>query len=472
MQATESSLTEGDLALREACRDSLTTFAESFGRNYRAARVHRYLARQLEQCASRNIRRICISCPPRTGKSLLTSIMFPAWVLTRTPESNIIQASYASELSESFSRSTKAVLSSDGYRSLFPPILDPSAQRQKSWRTLAGGNYFATGVGGGATGRGADIFIADDLVKNRDEASSATHREKVWDWFMSTAMTRLAPDGVMIVIATRWHEDDLIGRLTNPERVRQFRDAGLGGESFAVVRLEAICNNPASDPLKRSLGDALWPEQWPVDRLEAARIQIGPHEFAAQYQQRPSPPGGNLCDIEKIRLIDREAVPDEVRLFRAWDLALTTKVLSDYSCGAFGGMDKAGNVYLVNMSRGKKTWNDQKRLILQHAEQEAIGSKIGLETVGAFKVAYEELKVALAGRVSVTGYTPDRDKVGRATPWLAKIDASNFCMVRGPWNRDFLHELEQFPNGAHDDQVDAVSVLWDMIRKRQQLLFA
>lgn len=135
-------------------------------------------------------------------------------------------------------------------------------------------------------------------------------------------------------------------------------------------------------------------------------------------------------------------------------------------------MYQAGNVYIVHMSRGKKTWNDQKRLIIELAEKEAIGGRIGLETVGAFKVAYEELKTVLAGRVSVSGYTPDRNKVGRATPWTAKVDAGMFYLVRGPWNRDFLHELEQFPNGAHDDQIDAVSVLWDMVRKRQQLVLA
>lgn len=465
-------LPEGDVALREACLDSLTTFAEVFGRNYRAADVHRHLAHALEDCYRREIRRICISCPPRTGKSMLSSIMFPAWVLTKTPGAHVIQSSYSSELSEDFSRKAKGVLTSDAYRALFPPILDPAVQRLKAWQTLAGGSYYATGVGGGATGRGADFFICDDLIKNRDEASSQIHRDKVWDWFMSTAMTRLSPNGVMIVIATRWNEDDLIGRLTNPERLRQFRDHGLADEAFEVINLEAICENPHSDPLKRQLGQALWPEQWPVERLLATKLQIGPHEFAAQYQGRPSPEGGNLVDSRKIRSIERHQVPSDLRLVWAWDLASSTKTHADFSVGALGAMDKDGNIYLVNINRGKRAWPEQKRTILHCAEVNGIGSTIAIETTAAWVIAKDELTTAAAGRFIVKGYTPNKDKIGRANPWLAKIDAGMFYLVRGPWNQDFLHELEQFPNGAHDDQVDAISVLWEAVRKRQVLVLA
>lgn len=463
---------EGDVALREACLDSLTTFAEAFGSNYRAAVVHRHLACKLQDCARRKIRRIVISCPPRTGKSLLTSIMFPAWSLTKAPALKIIQASYSSELSELFSRATKAVLTSEPYRAFFPPILDPAAQRLKSWQTLAGGSYYATGVGGGATGRGADIFICDDLIKNRDEASSVTHRDKVWDWFMSTAMTRLSPNGVMIVIATRWHEDDLIGRLTSTERLRQFREHGLTDELFDVINLEALCESPESDPFGREFGEALWPEQWPVERLAATKLQIGPQEFAAQYQGRPSPKGGNLVDCRKIKIIERDELPLELRTGRGWDLASSTKTQGDYSVGAQGGMDPNGNFYLTNINRGKRAWPEQKRAIVQCAEMDGASCQVGIETVAAWTVALEEIELAIAGRFVVRGFTPNKDKIGRANPWLAKIDGGAFFMTRAPWNQDFLHELEQFPNGGHDDQIDAVSVLWDMVRKRDSLVWA
>lgn len=276
----------------------------------------------------------------------------------------------------------------------------------------------------------------------------------------------------MIVIGTRWHEDDLIGRLTNPERVRRFRDAGLDQESFEVLNLEALCEHPESDPLRRAFGEALWPEQWPAERLAAAKLQIGPQEWAAQYQQKPNTPGGNLVDYRKIKLIERHEVPAGLKLVRAWDLALSTNTQSDFSCGALGGQDSAGNFYLVHMSRGKRLWPDQKRLIVQLAESESTGGIIGIETVAAWRIAHEELKAALAGHVIVNGYTPDKDKVGRANPWLAKIDGGMFYVVRGPWISDFMTELEQFPNGTHDDQIDAVTVLWEMTRKREKFVWS
>jgi predicted phage terminase large subunit-like protein len=463
---------EGDDVLRIATLDSLVTFAEAFKPKYHAARFHRALAKKLEGCYHRKIRRLCISCAPRHGKSLLTSILFPSWALTKNPRLEIIQASYTAELSESFSQSVKATLASPAYQQIFPPILDPRYNRQKSWATLEGGSYFATGVGGGAVGRGADLLIVDDPIKNRDEANSQTQRDKVWAWFGSTAMTRLSPNGVVIVIATRWHEDDLIGRLTNPEHIRQFKDLGLADETFEVVKLEALCENPDTDLLHRKYGEALWPERWPVKSLEAVRGHIGLQEFHAQYQQRPAPPGGNLVDYRKIKMIERESVPQGLRLVRAWDLALSTSASSDYSCGAFGGIDQAGNVYLVHMSRGKRLWPEQKRVIVQHAEMESNGSFIGIETVAAWKIAQDELREALRGRVTIKGYTPDKDKEARAQPWFTKINDGMFFVVRGTWNQNFFDELEQFPNGSHDDQIDAMTVLWEMTRKRQVLLVA
>ena len=314
--SNQTDLQQTDALLRDACVDSLTTFAESMQAGYRAARVHRLLAAKLEDCVRRKIRRLCVSIAPRHGKSRLTSVMLPAWALTKNPRLEIIQASYSAELAESFSLATKAVLSGEAYASLFPAILNPETNRSKWWGTRAGGSYFATGVGGGATGRGADLMILDDLFKSREDAGSAAQRELVWNWFCSTAVPRLSPEGVLVAIGTRWHEDDLIGRLTRPERVEQFREVGLGDEAFEFLSIEAICETPESDPLHRDFGKALWPERWPVTRLEAIKAQIGPAEFAALYQARPAALGGNLCDVRRIKIIGRDEVPAGLRLVR------------------------------------------------------------------------------------------------------------------------------------------------------------
>lgn len=465
-------LAEDERLLRACCSGSLLTFAESFVRGYRAGRVHEFLALKLEDCLARKVRRLCISMPPRTGKSQLCSVAFPAWALTKVPGLNVIQASYAAALSEGFSLGIRRILQSDAYRHLFPPILSPEINRQRAWATLGGGSFFATGRGGGLVGRGADILIADDLTRDRAEANSQTHRDDVWSWFTSAALTRLSPNGVAIVISTRWHEDDLIGRLTSPDRRKDFEAAGLAGELFEVVNLEAICEHPETDPLGRSFGEALWPERWPIKQLEAFRLQIGATEFAAQYQGRPSPAGGDIFQTGKVRVIDADDVPDDLRTMRAWDLALSTKTQGDFSCGARGGMDKAGNFYLLHMDRGKRAWPEQKRRILQLAEIEASDGRIAVEAVAGFKVAVAELETALRGRMSVRSVSVTTDKVTRALPWSAKVDGGMFYIVRGPWNADFLAELETFPNGTHDDQVDAVSVLWEALRKQAKLLIA
>ncbi len=463
---------EYERLLCACCKNSLLTFTEAFVRSYRAARVHEFLAGKLEDCFARKVRRLCISMPPRSGKSQLCSVGFPAWALTKSPGLHVIQASYAASLSEGFSLGIRRILQSDSYRRLFPPILSPEINRQRAWATLGGGSFFATGTGGGLVGRGADILICDDLTRDRAEANSQTHRDDVWSWFTSAALTRLSPNGVAIVISARWHEDDLIGRLTSPERRKEFEAAGLQDELFEVVNLEALCEHPETDPLGRQYGEALWPERWPVSQLEARKLQIGATEFAAQYQGRPSPAGGDIFRTGKIRIIDADDVPEDLRTMRGWDLALSTKTQGDYSCGARGGLDKEGNFWLVHMDRGKRAWPDQKRRIIDFANAEASDGRIAVEAVAGFKVAVAELETALRGRMSVRSISVTSDKMTRALPWSAKVDGGMFYIVRGPWNADFLAELGSFPNGTHDDQVDAVSVLWDAVHRQKKLLIA
>ena len=458
-------------ALALACRDSLVSFAETMHGSYQAARVHELLARKLEDCFARRIRRLCISLPPRHGKTLLASVMFPAWALTQKPGLQVISAGYSAELSESFSQATRAVLSSPNYQALFPPILNPNVSRSRNWQTLSGGTYFATGVGGGGLGRGADILLLDDTVKNREEADSPTQRARVWDWFTSTAMTRLSPEGVAIIIQSRWHEDDLIGRLSHPDSVRQLQEAGLQSEAFELLTLDAICESPDGDPLGRKQGEALWPERWPAAKLEGVKIRSGRRDWQSLYQQRPAPPGANAELVAKIRTIDPNDVPELLRRGRGWDLAVGASASGDYSCGALGGFDQAGAFYLVHMDRGRRPWPEQKPRIVRLAEADG-GSKIGIETVSAWAVAAEEVRTLLAGKVRVESYVPKGSKEARAQPWLSMIDAGRFFVVRGSWNHDFLEELEQFPTGAHDDQVDAVTVLWELTRRHCDLVLA
>jgi predicted phage terminase large subunit-like protein len=339
-------------------------------------------------------------------------------------------------------------------------------------------NFFANGI------LTHNCFIIDDPIKNRAEANSQARRDEVWNWFTGTVVNRLSPDGVVIVIQTRWHEDDLIGRLKDPKRVKELEDAGFPEEVFELVNMEAICENPETDPMHRKAGEALWPERWTVGKLQARRLIVGPFEWNAQYQQRPNPPDGNLCDVNRVRKIKRSEVPADMELMRGWDLAISIKTAADYSVGVYGGvrtvkrkLDNGEEVelrqlYIVHIDRDKRAWPDQKKTITNYAVNVDNVGRVGIEAVRGWEVAAQELRETLVGRAIVQDYRPAADKQTRALPWLATIAADNLFIVEGLWNQDFLDELRQFPNCTHDDQVDAVTVLWEMASNDDVLLMA
>jgi predicted phage terminase large subunit-like protein len=449
----------------------LATFAETFYPGWLAGDFHELLAGKLEDCFRRKIRRLAISVPPQHGKSRLASVNFPAWAMTKAPRMRFFQAGHSGDLSRGFTREARAIVNSPRYRQIFPALINPEVSRQDYWETAIGGYYYATSVGGG-TGMPADVLIVDDPHRDRSEANKKGQRDRVWDWFTSTATTRLAPDGVIIVIQTRWHIDDLIGRLTDPRRVRQMEDAGFPDMNFEVLSLEAICEDEAKDMLKRKVGEALWPEVRDVRKLLVTKEEIGTSEWNSLYQQRPNPPGGAYIDTRKIKFIRRELVPAGVEMKRGWDLAVADHTMGDYNAGAFGGLDNEGNMYLQHVDRAKRRWNDQRQVIINYAEREAIGGEIGIEAVGAFLIAVEEIRKHFNGRLIVRSFSPSKSKLTRALQWFAKIDAGKFYLVEGDWNQDFIDELEQFPNGIYDDQIDAVSILWDLFLKRDNFVFA
>jgi predicted phage terminase large subunit-like protein len=450
---------------------SLATFGESFYPGWAAAKFHRLLAKKLMKCLRRGIRRLIINVPPQHGKSRLASIIFAAWALTLHPTLRIMQAGHTATLSTGFSREARVLVQSERYKQFFPELINPRVNREDYWQTRLGGHYFATSVGGG-TGMPADILLIDDPHKDRAEANSKTQRDKVWDWFTSTAMPRLAPDGIVIVIQTRWHKDDLAGRLQDPKRVAALKEAGFEDMNFEVLSLEALCENPTKDEMGRQIGEALWPEVRDTKWLMAQKLQIGSYEWNALYQQRPNPPGGAITDIKKIVGITFDKVPTNREMVRGWDLAVSKNNLGDYSAGARGCMDKEGNFYLVHMDRARRLWPEQQATIFKYIERESMGKRVGIEAVGAWETAAIAIRERYKGRVIVTSYSPTTDKLVRALPWIAKIDGGKFFMVEGAWNQDFLDELEQFPNGENDDQIDAVTVLWEMIAGSKKLVLA
>jgi len=450
-------ITDND-ALRLVCRDSLAGFAETMFEGYKAAPVHELIAQKVEQCFERKIRALIVVAPPRHGKSQICSVAFPAWALTRNPKLQIIQAAYSEGLAGKFAQDTKAVLRSAKYAQLFPQVIDTSLDRQNEFRTLQGGSYLAVGIGSGTTGRGCDVLICDDLLKDRKEADSMTIRNGVWDWLTSTALTRLSPNGVVVITMTRWAPDDPVGRF-----IAQSKKG-----DFELLNLPAYAEE--NDALDRPIGEPLWPERWPRELLERKRGQLLRRDWESLYMGHATPPGGALVDVSRIRYIDAGQLPTDIKLERAWDLAVGTSVNHDYSVGARGGCDVDKNFYLVDVNRGRRSWAAQKPLIAALARSEK--GRIGVEAVSAFQIAAEELRAELAGEAAVKPMKVHTSKEIRMTGWASLIESGKFFIVRGPWTEAFVNELADFPGSPHDDQVDAVSLLYELTRKRQQLLVA
>lgn len=456
-------------------RTDLLAFVCACDSYYDPAPFHARLARLVQDAmVNRLHKRVIISVPPRFGKSRMTSIEAPAFLLGHHPTKEVVVASYSAGLSIKASKAVKRrVKESRRYAELFPDTkIRFGDDGSEEWSTTAGGRFQATGIGGQLVGTGVDVMIIDDPYKNRQEAESKTMRDRVWDWFLSTAFTRLSPDGVIVVVATRWHKDDLSGRLTDPERIEELRDAGSMEEEFKVMNFHAMSKG-AGDALNRPEGESLWPSRWTSKRLKAIRAALGLYEYSSLYDGEPSERESNEAILKSLHFIDPNEVPAGMEQARSYDLAVTDGESSDFNAGARGGFDRAsGRFYITDMHHKRSRWHVTQQDINRNGDMDGLGSRIRIEAVGAFESLFEIVRKDRMGKNILSMVKPTTNKFVRASPWLAAIEAGLVYVVRGAWNRNFLDELVLFPNGKHDDQIDAVSGLWEMTAKRQPLLYA
>ena len=300
--------------------------------NYIVGDMHRQICEKLEAVERGEIKRLMIFTPPRHGKSELVSKRLEAWLLGRNPKKQIISASYGADLASDFGRDVRNIVASKEYETIFPQVkLAEDSQSKNRWHTNHGGSYVSAGVGSAITGRGADLLNIDDPVKDRAEAESETVREGVWNWYVSTAYTRLMPGGSVILTMTRWHEDDLAGRLLEAEK--------SGGDKWEVLRLPAIDEH----------GRALWPERYDEKALNGIRAAIGEREFGALYQQNPKPAGTSFFEVENVlesgKPIDMPSHCDAV--FATIDTAVKTGSKNDGTAVCFWASTRSQTYKLV-----------------------------------------------------------------------------------------------------------------------------
>lgn len=441
--------------------DSLTAFKEAVYSRYTHAKHLALLDSYLEQVAKyvetggkEGIGRLIIAMPPRHGKTLTVSKLFPAWYLGRNPSHRVMAVSYGQGLANKNSRFARNLIRSKAYQSIFPhTTLAAGSRAVQSWdieNTSGEGGMEALGIGGGATGKGAHVLVMDDLIKNRKQAESITYRNNTWDSLHDDLLTRLAPGGAVILMATRWHQDDPTGRFLKQEP-----------DKWTVLNLPALAIE--NDAMGREIDEALWPERFGKDDLLEKQKALGPYGWTSLYQQDPKPSEGGIL---KAKWFETRTLPEMVREIRYWDLAMSEKTSADYTVGLRIGLGKDGHHYITDVARGQKELADLPQFMIDVMLKDGPAVHQGFENKGYMTRAVQTVaKDARLARVVIKGYDVDTDKMTRVLPFAARAALNLIHLADKPFVKDYVDELKAFPNGANDDQVDASSGAWLMINE-------
>jgi predicted phage terminase large subunit-like protein len=404
---------------------------------------HRKLMEALDGVSRGETDRLMVLMPPGSAKSTYVSVLFPAWYLARHRRAAIIMACHTDSLASHFGRRARALVQE--HSTVLDYKLAADERAANRWRTNHGGEYFGAGIRGPIAGRRADLAIIDDPIKSWAEADSPMCREHAWEWYRTDLLSRLKPRGRVVLVMTRWHQDDLGGRILEME------------PGWTVLRLPALAVSP--DPMGRADGEALWPSWEDAAALARRRTAMGGRAFAALFQQDPRPPSGGLFMPERVSVCDM--APSMVGAVRAWDLASTLPAPGkdpDWTVGLRLDRDSEHRFVVTDIQRLRGTPGEVETAILATAARDGPTVSVALPQdpgqAGQAQAAYLTRKLAgFAVRCSPeTGA-----KLTRAGPVAAQIEAGNMSLVRAPWNRTFLEELRDFPHGHKDDQVDALS---------------
>lgn len=400
------------------------------------------------------IRRLIITMPPRSLKSICASVAFPGWLLGHDPTKRIICASYAQELSAKLGNDFRAVVNSDWYQRVFPRTrIDPSKNNETEVVTTARGSRFSTSVGGTLTGRGGNIIIIDDPLKPSD-AMSESRREGVKQWFDNTLYSRLDDKNrdAIVLVMQRVHIDDLAGYLLEKGGWQHLSLPAMAEEDQRI----AIADNSFH---VRRVGDLLHPDREGKAALDDLKRTMGSYAFSAQYQQQPVPLGGGMIRSEWfVSFRDRPVREADDQIVMSWDTANKASELADYSVGQTWHVNRRG-YHLIGQLREKLDYPDLKRLIIREAEEEDVRT-ILIEDKGSGTSLIQELKRHSFSRIrpSIIGIVPKDDKVMRMHAQTAKLEGGQVYLPESaPWLGDFRNEVSAFPHGSHDDQVDAMS---------------
>lgn len=466
-----------EAARRVLLRRRLMPYVKNYRPTYKAGWVHELICRRLERfsdaVAAELSPRLMLLVPPRHGKSTLVSEEFPGWHLGRHPLHEFISASYNISLPVKFSRKIRARLRDPSYHALFPDaVLDPDSQSVEEWLLTAGGGYLSAGVGGGITGKGAHILSIDDPIKNAEEADSATVLDSIWDWYGSTAYSRLAPGGGVLLTQTWWSEGDLAGRIQ--ESMLEDREF----DQFEVIKFPAIAEEdeylthddtiwresdgtdlPDDAQLLRKAGDPLHPERYTLKQLLQIKKTLMPRHWSALYQQNPSPDEGPYF-AKSLFLPLNNPLPGQRHTYQAWDLAITEKQSADWTVGVTGAIDYDDNLEAIDLVRFRSGDSMQivDKILDQYEKWRPL--VVGIEDGQIWRAMSAYFVKRCQERKlypMIETLRPITDKAARARPLQGRMQQGRVLWDMGaPWFDRCQREMLRFQaGGMNDDQVDA-----------------
>jgi predicted phage terminase large subunit-like protein len=431
----------------ERCKESFVFFAKQMWPIFISGKHHSIMADAFERVARGDLKRLIINMPPRHTKSEFASYLLPSWFLGKYPEKKIIQTAHTAELAVGFGRKVRNLVSSDEYRKVFDTVLSSDSKAAGRWNTDAGGDYFAIGVGGAVTGKGADLLIIDDPHSEQEaKQGNPAVFDNVYEWFTSGPRQRLQPGGAIIIVMTRWSKRDLTGQI--------LKNAGKEGvDQWEIIDFPAIM--PSGTPL--------WPAFWSKTALEALKAELPVAKWEAQYQQNPTSEEGAIIKREHWRIWEKDHAPDCDYIIQSWDTAFEKNNRADYSaCTTWGVFDQVNqhgdlraNIILLDAFKGRLEFPELKKQALELYQEWEPDTLIVEKRAAGAPLIYEMRKMG----IPLSEFTPGKgnDKISRVNA-ISDLFASGVVWCpETRWAEEVMDELASFPNGDHDDLVDSSS---------------
>lgn len=430
---------------------SLLTYTNLTYPKYQPNWHHKVIARYLEDAAVGKIKRLMVLVPPRYGKSELSSIRLPAWYLGRFPDKKVIVASYSDWFSLQFGKHARNVCQTEMHRTIFP---ESKVRKDSSsgalWELDAGGKFVAVGRGGSVTGHGAHLLILDDLIKNIQEAYSENVRETIWDWYKTTLFTRLEQDASIVIVNTRWHEDDLIGRILEHE-----------GEKWTVLKIPAIADRDYSyGEFAYKEGETLWPEKYPIASVLETKNVMGSH-FDSIYQQEPGAESGTIFKRDQWRKC-LTAPRNAKWIVQSWDTGFKTGADNSYSaCTTW--IETDNGFYLVHAWWEKLTFPDLKLACVDLYEKFR-PNEVLIEDKASGQSLVQELLQST--KVPVKAIKPTGDKAARAHSVTPLFESGSVYILDGePWTQEVIEHAAKFPRTKNTDVIDSATQALEYLRQ-------